>query len=456
MPLTSTKSADVFLHVPRDVSIPTDRPSRRAGAPSRSKPTKTVTLVFFIPGNPGLISYYHPFLDLLAKRLGKRQRQDRWQDRQAVITAGLSLGGFDVAKNGGDHDDDHDDDQSAAEEKKKKMRELMYPSRGSHRGIDDGGGGANNNKSNNNRIYSLKDQIELCYARVQSLCDMIREEYHGRLDEGEKGSTGPDGVKVILVGHSVGTYICLEMVRLWHERRLPKKEHGSSKHEREEPPWTMSNCILLTPTIVDLHSSASGRIATPLLTSVPFVSGCVPGLAQLLVHAVVVKSVLPAHWLRGFVKKVTGMEEGGHGLDSTMAFLESQSGVRQALSMAADELREIRADRWGDEVWGAAVDEDEGDATTSTTPRDEGERNENAENRKCPPRMYLWFAKEDHWIADMTRTDILRNRGQRATGQQRGPTIVIDETEGLVHAWCLEQSEMVAAQVGRWLEEIME
>jgi len=35
------------------------------------------------------------------------------------------------------------------------------------------------------------------------------------------------------------------------------------------------------------------------------------------------------------------------------------------------------------------------------------------------------------------------------------PVIRIDETPGLVHAWCLEQSQPVAAQVGAWLDEIL-
>ncbi|KAL6250197.1 hypothetical protein RBB50_002498 [Rhinocladiella similis] len=435
MPLIGTETADVYLRVPRHLPNDAGSSAQDGGTHATSQTAAAVTLVFFITGNPGLISYYRPFLDLLVERIEKK-KEGRCRDDTpvAVVVAGFSLGGFDVGRNKREdgRDGDGDGDQSA------KIRDLMYPSSG---GFSLYGG------HDGDKIYSLKEQIELCYARVQSLCGVIREEYGLDENKGEKESPRPGPVKVVLMGHSVGTYIGLEMVRLWHERETTpsrQKDLGSGH-------WTISSCVLLTPTIVDLHSSASGRIAAPLLTSVPVVSGYLPGLAHGLVHAVLIGSGVPPRWFQGLVKKVTGMKE-GHGLDATVAFLRSERGVKQALAMAADELREIRADQWGDEVWGAAVDEEEGGNARSKI---EDEDDTTMSKRKSPPRMYLWFAKEDHWVADMTRTEVLRNRGRRDTAQG-GPTIVIDETEGLVHAWCLEQSEIVAEQVGAWLEEIIE
>lgn len=106
--------------------------------------------------------------------------------------------------------------------------------------------------------------------------------------------------------------------------------------------------------------------------------------------------------------------------------------------MAGGELKEIRADQWGDEVWGAVEAEEDMGATTTS------------------PLLYLWFAKEDHWVASTTREEIVKKRGMEGVQSgQKKPVILIDETHGLIHAWCLEQNQIVAERVGDWLEEIL-
>jgi pimeloyl-ACP methyl ester carboxylesterase len=323
------------------------------------------------------------------------------------------------------------------------IQEILYPPLRSRQARKD---------YNADKIYTLREQIELTYARLEALVArlrlQLRRDNYGLDDESESEL---EPVQVVLMGHSVGTYIALELVRLWHERELQHPAFEMERgREREEqgPSWKISSCILLTPTIVDLHMSPSGKIATPLLTSIPVLSAYLPDMAHGLLHSVLIRG-LPSKWMANLVARVTGMHGGSHGFDTTMAFLTSRSGVRQALTMAAAELKEIRADQWGEEVWGAAVDEEEGDTTRVIKASGSTRRS---------PRLYLWFAKEDHWVADITREEILRSK-VRAEGENGGrtrPTIVIDETAGLVHAWCLEQSDMVAERVGEWLEEILE
>ncbi|KAI1622605.1 hypothetical protein EDD37DRAFT_481559 [Exophiala viscosa] len=404
MPLTSKVSADTFLHV--SSSLTTYSTATDNGASARKHEhaaAVTVTLVFFITGNPGLIEYYHPFISLLVERLKKRQDQAE----RPVVVAGYSLGGFETARS----DDDELDE------------EILHPQ--ATRQVDGGGGDGNGR----NRIYTLHEQIELSYARIEALASSL--------------SQANRPVKVVLMGHSVGTYIALEIVRLLHER------HQHPHHQSSVSPadggkltstWTVTSCILLTPTIVDLHKSPSGVLATPLLTGLPGLSALVPSLAHGLLHSVLLR--MPDKWLEGLVQRATGMPAGSHGLKTTLAFLRSPNGVKQALVMAGAELKEIRADQWGDEVWGAVEAEAEEDTNTTS------------------PLLYMWFAKEDHWVASTTREEIVKRRGMAAgqggqEGKQR-PNILIDETHGLVHAWCLEQNQIVAERVGDWLEEILE
>jgi hypothetical protein len=80
--------------------------------------------------------------------------------------------------------------------------------------------------------------------------------------------------------------------------------------------------------------------------------------------------------------------------------------------MAADEMRTITSDKWSDDVWGAAS------------------------AREPIAKLFFYFGRNDHWVADQTRDDIVAVRGQK--GGQAGPTMVVCE-EGLPHAFCLSK-----------------
>jgi hypothetical protein len=122
-----------------------------------------------------------------------------------------------------------------------------------------------------------------------------------------------------------------------------------------------------------------------------------------------------------------------HGLETTLAFLKSSGGVRQALyvmstfdyinilnvvctnvldrHMAADEMRTITSDKWTDDVWGV------GCGPEPTT------------------RLFFYFGKNDHWVAEKTRDEVIAWRGRE---EGLGPKMFVCE-EGLPHAFCLSK-----------------
>ncbi|KIW97144.1 uncharacterized protein Z519_02536 [Cladophialophora bantiana CBS 173.52] len=569
-PLESRLSANIFLHVPplppRQSllrSTPTEKKEEaeeRDRDREKGRKKSKRTLVFFIPGNPGLVGYYRPFLTLVARGLRGAERQigheggDGNQDSErgerraaAVVVAGMSLGGFDVDEEpprSGKNDDNDVDDNNKSKRKNGEEeqgeerhcddhewnedevrdgdgnvissspgprcsilaedRELLYPpsfrlrSRHGQRHKDRGNADRKENgrtAGEQHKIYPLREQIELSYARMEYLVQRLQQERSlvGNISKQQ------EPVEVVLVGHSVGAYIALEIVRLWHERRhhhqhpqqpppplgpsrtvdfdgkddddTPSSILDSPKTRNgllSSPSWSISTCILLTPTIQDIHLSPSGQIATPLLRYLPFL----PGLAHMLLHAILLR-LLPSAWFSWLVSGATGMEKTSHGFETTMAFLRSKRGVKQALFMARGEMNEIRRDKWGEEVWGASH-------SGAWTAEDDHGRSAKS------PRLFFWFAKKDHWIANVTKEAIFDSRAadvgvqrERVTGPRSSSESVeteeefmgqdqdskkttgaariqILETEAMVHAWCLNQSEYVARRVSGWLMEVLD
>ncbi|CAI7605460.1 unnamed protein product [Penicillium pancosmium] len=115
-----------------------------------------------------------------------------------------------------------------------------------------------------------------------------------------------------------------------------------------------------------------------------------------------------------------------HALDTTVTFLRSTDRVRQALHMAADEMRTITSDKWTDDVWGLAT--------------------------ACEPitKLFFYFGRNDHWVAEQTRDEIIASRGQH---DGLGPRMFICE-EGLPHAFCLKDNDIMARKVAGMIREI--
>lgn len=523
MVLRSRISPDIFLHIP---PIPTNLldQSRKlvgeedgggggGGDSVHVQRCRNVHLVFLVTGNPGLIGYYHPFLsrvvDLLCLDDGDGEGDADADKTTAVkrpdvlvVVAGFSLGGFEVEDYHSTPSPDKlssqgKEDGETLQQDDNMRRLLMFPA--SCTSVDSAmSDGRQNQERHTRKIYSLQEQIALCYARLENLVQQVTAHFEeatmttntsSRQDDNGRAVDLDVHVQVTLMGHSVGAYIALEMVRLRHEQKQRYQESrlrattttttttmttttmelvddlckSANTEETWNDSWSVESCILLTPTIQDLHLSSSGRIASPLLTAVPLP---LPKLLQSLVSRVLVAG-LPRSWLRWLVQRATGMVDGSHGLETTVAFLTSPTGVRQALDMARCELLEIKKEKWGHEVWGVA-----------NRQQSQGDEIENASTdletiTPVSPNLFFWFAKYDHWVADVTRDELFKQRSQggvlessfRQVGDDEDSTLDgrvrqsktrfrIDETDGLVHAWCLTQSDLVAKRVSRWLREL--
>ncbi|KAJ5602988.1 hypothetical protein N7537_005944 [Penicillium hordei] len=310
------------------------------------------TTIFFISGNPGLIGYYHPFLSLLAKHLDE-PKDELPTSPPSFQIYGCSLGGFEI-----------DEPQSSP--------------------------------SPNNAI-DLDLEGQTCFVQGK-LATLMGDEANG------KGTRK----KVILIGHSVGAYIAMEILRR-HREASP------------ESAFDIVGGAMLFPTVRDIAASPSGQKLTTLLSIIPRLAVVVSFFARLLTF------LLPTSLLRSVVRLVMG-DPPVHALDATCAFLRSRGGVRQALHMAADEMRTITSDKWSDDVWGAAS------------------------AREPIAKLFFYFGRNDHWVADQTRNEIVAVRGQKEG--QPGPTMVVCE-EGLPHAFCLKHSDVMARKVAGMIGQIV-
>ncbi|KAF7514378.1 hypothetical protein GJ744_000148 [Endocarpon pusillum] len=81
--LQSSITPDSYLHIPPSAQAP---PASRNPQPG-TRPANH--LIFFIPGNPGLVSYYHTFLSVLSDAAASPSTAE-------CVVVGLSLAGFGV------------------------------------------------------------------------------------------------------------------------------------------------------------------------------------------------------------------------------------------------------------------------------------------------------------------------------------------------------------------------
>lgn len=208
---------------------------------------------------------------------------------------------------------------------------------------------------------------------------------------------------VVLMGHSLGTYIALELFhRHLHE---PAAAPGLHLHAG----------ILLFATIAHLAQSPKGvhldRIRrTPLLST----------YLHLLARAGLWLLPTPAiHWI---VRHVLGMPP--HAAETTTAFLTSRDGVYQALFLGMDEMAVISEETWAEELWEIA--------------------DEAVAHQHEVPKFFILFGKHDHWVANETRDRFIETRQEHATregkpGHKRGRTRIEVDEMGLPHDFCISK-----------------
>ncbi|KAI8940740.1 hypothetical protein NX059_002005 [Plenodomus lindquistii] len=348
-------------------SIPASQIFLRTPPEPGRKTAARVYIIYFVTGNPGLIEYYRTFLTHLYGLLSHNTASDRDIEFQVY---GRSLSGFEM---------------NTADIKTMKWRKQPP--------------------------YGLQDQIRHAEDQLTELVEEVRDE-------------GAKDVRVIMVGHSVGAYIALEVIR-----RL--RAHGMAGEDFET---RIVGAIGLMPTVVDIARSESGMKAAPFLKNSNFAT-----FASLLAYFLT--CLLPLSLLTTLISKFLSFpQDAAH---TTASFIKSPFGIQQALHMARDEMFQIDTDIWDEEIWGAAASEP---ATKHPHPR---------------PVLRFLFAKQDHWVADATRDALIHSRGRVEGGFYAGgveewkPIMETDEREGWPHGFCIRHGVPVAEKVAGWVRDIV-
>ncbi|KAE9969286.1 hypothetical protein EG328_006965 [Venturia inaequalis] len=332
-------------------------------SPSSKSESSEKYIIIFLTGNPGLIGYYDIFLTHLHALLN----EDSGGITKKEVTFeihGSSLPGFETEELG-------------YEERRRRWRSL---------GLHD------------DAPFSLDDTIR---AVEQNIFKIIRK------------SEGNGGAKVILIGHSLGAFIALEIIER-HRKRLEIQQAVDS-----EP--SIIGGINLFPCVFEMRQSKSG-VRLQKLAQLPFFK---TGLAPFLYFLV---SLIPLVILAPLVRLVTRMPKDA--AEVTTAFLQSPGGIKSALSLACDEIETITTDKWSDEIWGA------------THPSPTG---------VARPKLYFFFGEEDHWVSGKTRDELILKKGGEEGWR---PRMEVDGT-GVPHGFCIRHSVPVAEKVAGYVGEIV-
>lgn len=205
-------------------------------------------LIYFVTGNPGLVGYYDLFLSHLHFLL---TAHPTLAPRHAFDVFGRSLSGFEG----------------------RGMDAVSWPATA--------GGGPGKAKGNGNGKppFGLQEQID---GVEWALWDHVK----GMREAGEDGSGSAvlvngkgddDGddedeePRIVVIGHSVGAYMALEVVRRWREglkkKQVGDKEEGVELGDDEQEGGRIVGGVCLFPTVTHIAKSNSGLKLTVGLSS---------------------------------------------------------------------------------------------------------------------------------------------------------------------------------------------
>jgi pimeloyl-ACP methyl ester carboxylesterase len=323
-----------------------DAPPKAASEPSDQSRD---VLVFLITGNPGLIGYYHPFLSVLSKLLEQTKNDG---DALRVHVYGRGLSGFEE----GDHE---------------PFSAERPP-------------------------FDVEAQIVDTMDFLEGLRIEASSKYGQQFDN------------IILMGHSVGAYIVLEIFN--------RLMHGPKSNSK----LNLQAGILLFPTITHLLQSPSGQRVNRLrsLPAGSFIASHLHQIASTFLWA------WPTSALFWFVRSALGMSP--HAARATVQFLRSPDAVWQAIYLGQDELRVISENKWTEELW----------QVTENVRQQQPESN--------VPKFFFYFGAHDHWVANEYRAKFIEAREEHAnrTGPPhlRGRTRIVVDEDDIPHAFCIRKS----------------
>ncbi|KAJ0114880.1 hypothetical protein J7T55_004622 [Diaporthe amygdali] len=325
-------------------------------------------LIYFLTGNPGLIDYYEPFLRYLRTHLDAIEVKRK--HKVAFHVYGRNLAGFDDA----DHDRPFN--------------------------------------SSDNPPHNVEQQLQSCMKHLVAANAIPA----GRPRAGQPFDD------VVLVGHSLGTYLALELFhRHLHDPSLA-------------PQLALRSGVMLFATVAHIAKSKNG-VQMDLVRRTPVLGRYVPFVARGLL------SLLPTALIRFITSRVLRMDP--HAAATTTRVLTSRDGVHQMLYLAMDEMVVISQETWAEELWEIG---EEAVAHSSDV-----------------PKFFFFFGKNDHWVANKYRDQFIDKREEHASREaapkhKRARTrIEIDEGD-LPHDFCVKtrDAETVADKVAVWFDEIAE
>ena len=368
--LKSHISLNSFLHIPEScITAP------------------CINVIFFLPGNPGLISYYYHFLSSVADGLSSTTTKNgpASQPQHSFAIYGASLFGFEL----GDPPRPEWDYNS----------ELIphAPSQAF--------------------THTLQEQIDFTYHRLHTVLSRVAHSLPQR-----------PRMQVTLVGHSLGAYLAVKVLERY--RSVPAGE---------QPGFEIKSLILLMAPIGDLAQSPHGRKASPPVVYVPFL----PDLTQGIVRGLAF--LLPKKFFRWLVTyRMGGLPSGlaDSAVDATVSFLRSSGGVKQAISLARDELQMITEIAWEKALWS-----DYGGLRMSTGPF---HNTALPSCRSFKAKICLYFAQEDGWMDQGNLKKV-----KEAVAYKAGLGVEMHVAGGVRHDFPVRgrESTMVAGRVVQWIQE---
>lgn len=270
-------------------------------------------LFVFIPGNPGLIEFYEPFLAQI------HEKNPAWE------ILGISHAGM----------------NSCSEE--------VSP------------------------VYSLEQQIDHKIEIINRYC--------------------LDGKPIIIMGHSVGAFM---VQKITTSRRLKSK---------------VIRVGLLTPTVIDIHKSEKGVKLTSITRWCPSFHNVVSTLNWALFE-----KLLPTKITKSIISLLVDDPQSCLGATTELLVTNSRF-VKQALGLAAEEVRVIRSDWAYQKEFLLLCQEND-------------------------TKIWWLFSEKDHWVSPTTRNDIIdfyRQHSSPALSQ-------IDVSSTIEHAFVRRHADLVIKQ----------
>lgn len=341
---------------PKSSTMPTSitLPSPHLAGPNPPQGTRHI-LIFFLTGNPGLVDYYEPFLARLRALLNTTE--SKYDHRVTFHIHSTNYAGF--------SDNDHP--------------QPFNPSKGYP-------------------PNDVESEIEFCVKQLHSTVSAIPT---------PAPRAGEPFDEVILIGHSLGTYIALE---IFHRHLHDSTLLGTATK--------LKAGVLLFATIAHLAKSPKG-VYLDTVRRTPWLGANLHRLAKAGLWC------LPDAAVRWYLRSMLGMPP--HAEETTFRFLRSRDGVYQALFLGMDEMRVISDEVWAEELWEVA---EEAEAMSK-------------DGEDGPSKFYILFGKEDHWVANEYRDRFIKEREAHASREsivgKKGRTKIVVDEEGVPHDFCISK-----------------